>query len=102
VRTRIKGDLDTAIGLLNDWAKNESIELKEQRKTFFNIYYHAVKSIDGKEMLLHIVASTLPEDPGNVHVSFRSYDKPDVRKPLEDSVGKAEQLLWDDGRKIDN
>jgi len=102
VRTRIKGDLDTAIGLLNDWAKNESIELKEQRKTFFNIYYHAVKSIDGKEMLLHIVASTLPEDPGNVHVSFRSYDKPDVRKPLEDSVGKAEQLLWDNGRKIDN
>jgi menaquinone-dependent protoporphyrinogen IX oxidase len=102
VRTRIKGDLDTAIGLLLNWARQEGIELKEQRKTFFNIYYHAVKSTDGKERTIHVVASTLPEDPGNVHVSFRSYDKPDDRKPLENAVGKAEQILWADGRKVDN
>lgn len=100
VRTSIKGDLDTAIGLLNNWARQEGIELKEQRKTFFNIYYHAVKSTDGKERTIHVVASTLPEDSGNVHVSFRSYDKPDGRKPLEDSIGKAEHLLWADGRRL--
>ena len=100
-RSRIKGDLDTAIELLSDWAKKEGVTLKEQRKTFFNSYYHAVKNRGGKDMTIHVVASTLPEDPGNVHVSFRSYDKPDVRKPLEDAIGKAEQILWADGRKVE-
>jgi len=100
-RSRIKGDLETAIRLLNDWAQQEGFALQEQRKTFFNVYYHAVKNIGGKDMVIHIVPSTMPDDPGNVHVSFRSYDKPEVRKPLEEAIGKAEQKLWAEGRKVE-
>lgn len=100
-RSRIKANFDTAMQLLQQWAKQEEIELKEQRKTFFNVYYHAVKKYDGKELAIHIVASTFPEDPGNVHVSFRSFDKPAERKGLEEEVGKAEKILWTDGRKVE-
>jgi menaquinone-dependent protoporphyrinogen IX oxidase len=74
-RSRIKGNLDDAIA--------------------------AVKSYDGKEHILHVVAATLTEDPGNVHISFRSYEKPDVRKGAEEDVAKAEELLWEEGRKVE-
>ena len=43
-------------------------------------YYHAVKNVGGKDLIIYIVAATMPDDPGNVHVSFRSWDKPEVRK----------------------
>jgi flavodoxin len=100
-RFRIKGDLGNTITLLNSWAKKEGFELKEQQKTFFNVYYHAVKNIEGKEQTIHIVAAVMPDDPGNVHVSLRSWNKPAARKPLEEAIGKAEQLLWGDGRKVE-
>ncbi len=100
-RFRIKSDLDGALKLFSAWAQQNGVTLNEQRKTFFNVYYHAVKKIDGKDMTIHVVAAVMPDDPGAVHISLRSYDKPDVRKPLEEAIGKAEQLLWADGRKIE-
>lgn len=100
-RSRIKGNLDDAIPLLQTWAKQEGIDLREQKKSSFNIYYHAVKSYNGKEHTLHVVTSTLTEDPGNVHISFRSYEKPDARKGAEEDVVKAEAILWAEGRKVE-
>jgi menaquinone-dependent protoporphyrinogen IX oxidase len=100
-RSRIKVNLDDAIALLQTWAQQEGIDLREQKKSSFNIYYHAVKSYNGKEHTLHVVASTLTEDPGNVHISFRSYEKPDARKGAEEDVVKAESILWAEGRKVE-
>ena len=101
-RSRIKGDLNHAIDLLKTWSKQEGIDLKQQKKSSFNVYYHAVKTYDGKELTLHVVAATLPEDPGNVHISFRSFDKPDKRKGVEEDVAKAEAILWAEGRKVED
>jgi hypothetical protein len=101
-RSRIKSTLDATMQMLQQWAKENSITLKEQRKTFFNVYYHAIKNYGGKELTMHVVASTFPETPGSVHVSFRSFDKPDVRKGAEEDIGKAEKLLWANGRKIED
>jgi menaquinone-dependent protoporphyrinogen IX oxidase len=100
-RSRIKSNLDETISLLTAWAKETGIDLREQRKSPFNTYFHAVKSYDGKEHTLHVVASTLTEDPGNVHISFRSYEKPEVRKGAEEDVAKAEAKLWENGRKVE-
>ena len=100
-RFRIKSSLDGTVAMLKTWAQQEGLELQEQRKSFFNIYYHAVKNIDGKDKTIHVVAAVMPDDPANVHVSLRSWDKPDARKPLEAAIGKAEQLLWADGRKVE-
>jgi menaquinone-dependent protoporphyrinogen IX oxidase len=100
-RSRIKGSLDDTITHLQTWAKQADIDLQEQRKTSFNVYYHAVKTYEGKEHTLHIVAAELTEDPGNIHISFRSYEKPDNRKGVPEDVDKAEEILWADGRKVD-
>ena len=100
-RSRITGALESAVSLLESWAKQEGIALQEQEKSAFNIYYHAVKSYDGKEQTLHVVAAVLTEDPGNVHISFRSYEKPDARKGAEADVAKARKLLWAEGRKVE-
>lgn len=99
-RFRIKCDLDVALMLISSWAQQNGVKLNEQRKTFFNVYYHAVKNIKNKNMTMHVVAAVMPDDPGAVHVSLRSYDTPEERKPIEALIGKAEQLLWSDGRKI--
>jgi menaquinone-dependent protoporphyrinogen IX oxidase len=99
-RSRIKGNLDDAISLLKSWEKQAGADLREQKKTFYNIYYHAIKKYNGKELTTHVVASTLPEDPGNVHVSFRNFDNPNKRKGVEEDIGKAEAILWADGRKV--
>ncbi len=64
-------------------------------------WYTAIKKVDGKDDTLSIVMATMPDDPGNVHVSFRSWEKPDKRKALEESAAKAEQFLWADGRKVE-
>lgn len=101
-RSQLKSTLDATMQMLQDWAKQNNITLKEQRKTFFNVYYHAIKNYGGKELTLHIVASTFPETPGSVHISFRSFDKPDARKGVEEDISKAEKLLWADGRKIED
>ena len=100
-RSRIKSTLADTMALLQQWSQQQGIDLREERKSSFNVYYHAVKSYEGKEHTLHVVASTLTEDPGNVHISFRSYEKPDVRKGAEEDVAKAEELLWADGRKVE-
>jgi len=101
-RSRIKGNLNDTMALLQEWAKQQGIDLQEAQKSSFNVYYQAVKSYEGEEHTLHVVASTLTEDPGNVHISFRSYEKPDdVRKGAEEDVAKAEELLWANGRKVE-
>jgi hypothetical protein len=90
------------MALLQEWAKQQGIDLREAQKSSFNVYYHAVKSYGGKEHTLHVVASNLTEDPGTIHISFRSYEKPDdVRKGAEEDVAKAEELLWAEGRKVE-
>jgi hypothetical protein len=99
-RSRFTGDLDTAIAMLESWAKDAGYEMRVQVKTFFNVYYHAAKTLDGKEHIIHIVPSTMPEDPGTVHISFRSYDKPEERAEVEKDIQAAEALLWADGRKL--
>jgi len=100
-RSRIKGTLDDAAALLKTWSGQTGIALKEQKRTSFIVYYHAVKTYNGNELTLQIVAATLTEDPGNVHISFRSWDKPDVRKGAEEDVARAEALLWAEGRKVE-
>ena len=99
-RSRIKGNLDGAISLLKTWGKQDGLDLREQKRTFYNIYYHSVKTYAGEELTIHVVAATLPEDPGNVHISFRSFDKPDKRKGVEEDIIKAETILWAKGRKV--
>jgi hypothetical protein len=101
-RSRIKGNLDDAISLLKVWGKQEGIDLRKHKRTFYNIYYHAVKIYAGEELTIHAVAATLPEDAGNVHISFRSFDKPDKRKGAEEDIAKAEAILWAEGRKVED
>ena len=100
-RSRLKVDLQTATELLEEWARKEGLTLKEQRNASYMKYYNAVKNVGGKDLIIYIVEATMPDDPGNVHVSFRSWDKPEVRRPIEEAIGKAEQLLWADGRKVE-
>jgi menaquinone-dependent protoporphyrinogen IX oxidase len=100
-RSRIKADLPQTMNLIAEWAKKEGLELKELRKAFYITYYNAIKKVDGKDMIIYVVAATMPDDPGNVHVSFRSWDKPAVRKPVEEVIDKGEQLIWADGRKVE-
>ena len=100
-RSRIKADLPTAVKLINDWAKKEGFELQELKKADYMTYFNAIKKIDGKDKIIYIVAAIMPDDPGNVHISFRTWDKPEVRKPLEEAIDKGEQIIWADGRKIE-
>ena len=100
-RSRIKADLPQTMALINECAKKEGLELKELRKADYRAYYNAIKKVDGKDKIIYIVAATMPDDPGNVHVSFRTWDKPDGRKPLEEAIDKGEQFIWADGRKVE-
>jgi len=100
-RSRIKADLPSTIKLINEWAKKEDLELKELKKADYMSYFNAIKKIDGKDKIIYIVTAIMPDDPGNVHVSFRSWDKPDARKPLEEAIEKGEKTIWADGRKIE-
>lgn len=99
-RSRIKADLESAIEMLETWASDRGYELRPQVKSFFNVYYHAVKTDGDKERVIHIVPATMPEDPGAVHISFRSYDKPEDRGAVEKDIEAAEALLWADGRRL--
>jgi len=100
-RSRIHADLPAATKLIAEWAAQEGIELKELRKAGYLAYYNAIKKVGGKDMIIYLVAATMPDDPGNVHVSFRSWDKPAERKALEDAIDKGEKLLWAEGRKVE-
>jgi len=99
-RSRFTADLEPAIAMIEAWARDSGYELRPQVKSFFNVYYHAAKTYGGKERIIHIVPSTMPEDPGTVHISFRSYDKPEERTEVEKDINAAEALLWADGRKL--
>jgi len=99
-RSRMTGDLDYALQKLDVWAAEKGYELREQVKTFYNVYYHAAKKDGEDERIIHIVPSTMPEDPGTIHISFRSYDKPEERGSVEKDIEAAEAMLWADGRKI--
>jgi hypothetical protein len=100
-RGRVKADLDSVRALLQTWASENGYELRDQVSSFFNTYYHAVKVNGEDESIIHIVPATLPEDPGNVHISFRNYDKPEKRADVEKDIETAEAMLQADGRKID-
>jgi menaquinone-dependent protoporphyrinogen IX oxidase len=100
-RSRAKTDLVMGDTLLKQWAKDNGVDLKEQVKTSFNIYYHATKNYGGEPITAHIVIATFPDEPDNLQISFRCWDKPDVRKGIEADITKAEELLWADGRKVD-
>jgi len=100
-RSRFKSDLAETISMLKAWAKEVKATLIEEKRTYYNIYYRAVKSYDGKQLDIHLVAAVFPEDPGNVHISFRNYDKPNKRIGAVADIKKAEELLWGDGRKVE-
>jgi menaquinone-dependent protoporphyrinogen IX oxidase len=100
-RSRATGDLALGEKLLKQWAADNGIDLKEQVKTSFNIYYHATKNYGGEPITTHIVIATFPNEVGNLQIAFRCWEKPDVRKGMEADITKAEELLWADGRKID-
>ena len=95
------GDLALGENLLKQWAEDNGIDLKEQVKTSFNIYYHATKNYGGEPITSHLVIATFPDEIGNLQIAFRCWEKPDVRKGMEADITKAEELLWADGRKID-
>ncbi|MCU0662655.1 MAG: flavodoxin domain-containing protein [Myxococcota bacterium] len=100
-RSRFKGNLSLATSLLERWAQENGLELKLEKKTYYNTYFRAQKSEGSKAGLIHIVIADVIEDPGNVHVSFRCYTKPSARKAAEDDIQSAEKILWADGRKVD-
>jgi len=100
-RSRIKADLPTAMKLLSAWAAREGLDLQQIRNADYIAHYHAVKKVDGSDKIIYLSAVTMPDDPGNVHVSFRTWDKPEARKPLEEAIDKGEQMLWADGRKVE-
>ena len=100
-RSHIKGNLNLGMSLLQTWAKQNNIDLRQQVKSSFNVYYHAVKKYGDEEITTHLVIATFPDDPGNLHVSFRCWEKPDNRKGVEEDITKAENILWADGRKIE-
>ncbi len=93
VRTRMKGDLQKGRAFIQQWGLDTGIKLEQQVSTFFNNYYHAGKNYGGQEMTLHVVMATLPEDPGYVHFSFRSFAKPKNRKDVEKDITKAVNLI---------
>jgi len=99
-RSYMKGDLDYALTKLQEWAGENGYELRQQVKTFYNVYYHAARKDGEKERIIHIVPATLPEFPGTVHISFRSYDTPEDRAGVEKDIEAAEAMLWADGRRI--
>jgi hypothetical protein len=100
-RSRTQADLVLGDTLLKQWAKTNGVDLKEQVKSSFNIYYHATKNYGGEQITTHVVIATFPDEPGNLQISFRCWDKPAVRKGAEEDIIKAEELLWADGRKVD-
>jgi hypothetical protein len=80
-------------GSLKTWARSASFNLSEQRRTEFNVYYHGTKTYGGKEIVLHIVLATLPEDPGYTHISVRSYDKKEGRGAMIPDVNTLEKQI---------
>lgn len=100
-RSRIKSDLEGAKALVNEWASSCDMDLREITVSAFNTYYHAVKKYDEKELTIHVVASNMSDDPGNIHIAFRCWDKPAVRNGAEEDIKKAEELLWAEGRRVE-
>jgi len=49
----------------------------------------------------NLMLKFISEGPGRVHFSFRCFDDPEEREPMVNDIKKAEQLLWNDGRKVE-
>jgi len=100
-RSHIRGDFETLDPLILEWADQAGVQLLEQSRTFFNIYCHAVKSYRNKKATIHITSAVFPEDPGNVHVAFRCYEKQAAREGAEHDIQSAEKILWAEGRQVE-
>ena len=100
-RSRVTGDFDLGVRLINQWAKDERIILEEKKRTTYNVWYLAKKTYGETELSTHLIVANMSEDPGRVHFSFRCFDDPDERGPMVNDLKKAEQLLWADGRKVE-
>jgi hypothetical protein len=98
---RVKAHLDKAASVLHDWAKQNDIEFKEAKKTYYNTYFVGTKKYNDKALSMHIVTAEVIEDPGNVHISLRCYAKPKIRDGAEEDIKKAVVALQADGRKLD-
>ncbi len=100
-RSRFHSTLDGAVALIKQWACEAGLELIEEQKTFYNVHFQARKQDDKKGLTIHIVPTTFPEDPCNVHIAFRCNGKAAIRTSAEENIARAEALLWADGRKVD-
>lgn len=100
-RSRVVGDLDLGVTLINQWSKTEGVKLEEKKKTTYNVWYVAKKTYGDTELSTHLIVANLSEDPGRVHFSFRCFEDPDERGAMVDDIKKAEQLLWADGHKVE-
>ena len=92
-RLRVKDTFENAEANLKTWAKAAGVNLAEQRRTFFNVYYHGKKSYGGNEAVLHIVLGTMPEDPGYIHISVRNYDRKEKRGSLYSDINALEKQI---------
>ena len=92
-RFRVKDSFEKVEANLKAWAKAAGVSLAEQRRTFFNVYYHGKKSYGGNEAVLHIVIATLPEDLGYIHISVRNYDKKEKRGAMAPDVSALEKQI---------
>jgi menaquinone-dependent protoporphyrinogen IX oxidase len=92
-RFRVKDSFEKVEASLKTWAKAANVNLSEQRRTFFNVYYHGKKNYGGNEAVLHIVIAALPEDPGYIHISVRNYDKKGKRGAMAPDVNALEKQI---------
>ena len=90
--------MELGIQLLKQWATACGLELKEQSRTFFNVYYHAVKIYRGRSLTIHIVAAALPKILATCMFLFVAMQKA-VRGGAEIDIAAAEEILWAEGRK---
>jgi menaquinone-dependent protoporphyrinogen IX oxidase len=100
VRNHIKSNLKEAGALLSTWASDAGASLNEMSRTDYNVYYQVEKNYSGEQLTIHAVIADFPEDPGNVHFSFRCYDKQEKRPGAEQDIDNGEELLLADGRQL--
>ncbi len=99
-RFRIRGTLDDAVSHIHDWSRQTGATLNVKKRDYYILYYQAVKNYNGKNRVIHIVAALFPEDPGNVQIALRNYDRPDHRKGVSEDMTKAEEFLCANGRGL--
>lgn len=92
-RVRVKDTFENVEAGLKTWAETAGVNLAEQKKTDFCLYYHGKKSYGGNEAVLHIVLATMPEDPGYMHISVRNYDKKEKRGTMYSDITALEKQI---------